>query len=65
MTQQAAYTKPTSPYPGYINVTRDGDDVTISVRGDARDDGQCGPLVALNLTWSQWLSFLAEIKDRL
>lgn len=62
---QAAFTKPTSPYPGYINVTREGDDVTVSLRGDARDNGECGPLSTLRLTWNEWLTFLAEIKYRL
>ena len=65
MAQQAAYTKHTSPYPGYINVTREGDDVTVSVRGDARDDGQCGPFVTLRLTWSEWKAFLFEVEHRL
>lgn len=64
MNQQAAFTKPGHTYPGYLNVTRDGDAVTVTVRGDARD-GACGPMVSLPLTWNEWLSFLAEVKDRL
>jgi hypothetical protein len=63
--QQAAYTKQTSPYPGYINVTREGDNVTISLRGDARDNGECGPLSTLKLTWNEWLMFMDDIKYRL
>jgi hypothetical protein len=61
---QAAFTKPSVQYPGYINVTREGDQVTVSVRADARD-GECGPLVSLPMTWANWVSFLAEIRDRL
>jgi len=63
--QQAAYTKPGSAYPGYINVTREGDDVTVTLRGDARDNGDVGPLSTLKLTWQEWLTFLAEVKYRL
>lgn len=29
-----AYTKPGSEYPGYVNVSRDGETVTLIVRGD-------------------------------
>lgn len=29
-----AYTKLNSPYPGYVNVSRAGDTVTLTVRGD-------------------------------
>ncbi|KAA0697401.1 hypothetical protein DTW90_18395 [Neorhizobium sp. P12A] len=63
--QQAAFTKPTSPYPGYINVTREGDDVTVSLRGDARENGDVGPLSTLKLTWQEWRQFLDEIEYRL
>lgn len=64
MSHQAAFTKLTSPYPGYINVAHDGDAVTISLRGDAQD-GNCGPLVKLPLTWGEWLEFLNEVRTRL
>lgn len=64
-TKQAAYTKRSSPYPGYINVTRAGDDVTVSVRADAREDGQCGPYVTLKLSGEEWRSFLFEVQNRL
>ncbi|MBB3297885.1 MULTISPECIES: hypothetical protein [unclassified Rhizobium] len=63
--QQAAFTKASSPYPGYINVTREGDDVTVTVRGDARDNGDCGPLATLKLTWQEWLTFFDTVKYQL
>lgn len=62
--QQAAYTKPGTTYPGYINVTREGDEVTVTIRGDARD-GQPGPLASLALSWAEWRRFEGEVKGRL
>jgi len=63
--QQAAYTKQTSPYPGYINVSREDDQVTITLRGDARDNGECGSLTTLKLTWNEWLMFMDAVKFQL
>lgn len=54
---QAAFTKNDHPYPGYINATREDDVIVVTVRGDARHDGQEGPLATLKLTRSDWLSF--------
>lgn len=58
---QAAFTKPTAIYPGFVNVTSENDTVTITVRGDA-NDGECGVLVALKITRQEWLSFMANVK---
>lgn len=62
---QAAYTKQTPSYPGYINVTREGDAVIVTVRGDARDDGSEGPLATLRLTRPEWLAFHIDAGFRL
>lgn len=64
MMGQVGFTKPGVDYPGYINVTREGDTVTISLRGEPRD-GQVGPFVTMKLTWAEWRTFYADIADRL
>lgn len=33
-----AYTKPGASFPGYINARRDGETVTLTVRGDPTED---------------------------
>ena len=62
--REAAYTKLDPIYPGFINVIREGDAFTVTLRGDARD-GTCGPQVSLELTDSEWQIFVAEISHRL
>jgi len=62
--REAAFTKAEASYPGFINATVEGEQVTVTVRGDARD-GAIGPLVSLPLTMSQWRVFLTEIDMRL
>jgi len=61
---QAAYTKKDTIYPGYVNATREGEHVTVTVRGDARD-GNVGPMASLKLTFGEWRQFLSEVEHRL
>lgn len=65
----AAYTPSTSPYPPFINVSRDGDDVTITVRDPAgpgefsKED--CGKTGSLKVSGAVWDGFMAELLKRI
>ncbi|MDR5728241.1 MAG: hypothetical protein RB191_12510 [Terriglobia bacterium] len=62
---QCGWTKPSSNYPGYLNVTRDGDNVSVTVRADASADGKCGETISLTVTFEQWQKFFRDIADRI
>jgi hypothetical protein len=62
----AAYTPPTSPYPPYVNVSReDNGGVTITVRAPPGpgefSDKDCGPTSAIFLAPEAWDDLRAGI----
>jgi hypothetical protein len=46
-------------YPGYLNVTRDGENVTVTVRSGKHDDAP-GQIGVRRLTRSEAISFFAD-----
>ena len=46
----AAYTAPGASYPPYISVNWKGDEVTVTVRSPAKEDGSCGSDAIIELT---------------
>lgn len=61
MNGQVGYTKPGVNYPGYINVTREDEKITVTIRQDARPDGHEGPMATLALSFAEWTDFLRQI----
>lgn len=60
---EAAFTKGDQPYPAFINAQREGNTVTISVRGDARG-GNVGRRASITMSIDEFIWFLGEAKFR-
>lgn len=58
-----AYTKPNANYPGYINASRDGDRVILTMRGDPTSCVQIfeAKTVTLSLSTDEWAAVVAAI----
>lgn len=65
----AAYTPPTSPYPPYVNISRQADGgVTVTVReppgpGEFSDQ-DCGRTVSYTMAPWEWDDIKAQIAER-
>ena len=61
MTERAplfAWTAPTGSYPAYLNVRRDGDEIVVTLRSEAEDNGDhlvCGQTVSMRMPADQGL----------
>ena len=60
---EAAFTTAAQPYPAFVNAQREGDKVTLTIRGEARD-GNVGPRASISMDVSEFLWFLGELKFR-
>jgi hypothetical protein len=47
--KQAGFTPPTHPYPPYLNLTLEDDQLTVTVRAPANADGSMGAASAMTL----------------
>lgn len=63
MSDQAAFTKAGANYPGYINARIDGENVIVTIREDADEEGNEGRTVSLKLAHVEWHGFRQSISN--
>lgn len=57
----SAWTAPTSPYPEYLNISLDGDEVVVTVRAPATPEGNSGASASMRMPLGNFAVTLAEI----